>query len=92
MKKTLKGKNVFCIAAASNSLKVMKKLLESPRINTKDALESRNEWDETCLHVAIVAGNYEMVKVCGFNLIMIFLVITILDILLLFYSYKKRCF
>lgn len=64
MKKSLKDKNVFCLAAASNSLRVMRKLLESSRVNKKEALESRNEWDETCLHVAIVAGNHDMVQVC----------------------------
>jgi hypothetical protein len=51
MKKSSKGKNVFALAAGSNSVKVLKLLLASDRVDNKEALSSRNDWDETPLHI-----------------------------------------
>lgn len=79
MKKTAKGLSVFALVAGSNCVRVLKLLLASERLDKQAGLVSRNDWDETPLHIgtllnfvalysslAVAAGNYEIIQVCYF--------------------------
>lgn len=57
-KLSLSGNNCLHIAAASNSLRVLRFLIE---INDHSLLNSLNKWKETALHLGTAAGNVDVV-------------------------------